>query len=439
MLAMYAKARVWKPAPRGSVAALLLVLVAAGCGKKAAGDAPSVLVTVQVTHPKRGEISQHIVSDAVLSPLAQAALSPRISAPVRRFYVQRGSTVKAGQLLATLEDRDLQAAEVDTKGSYTAAEAAYSSTSGAQVPEETERSRLDVAQAKATRDLDASIVDARRKLFDQGAIAGRDLDTARATLVQAQAAYDLAVQHLSALQAVSRKATLAQSEGAMLSAKGKYLGAEAQVAYAELRSPIAGIVTERPLFAGETAAAGTPLITVMDTTALLAKVHLAQNAAQLLKAGDAATVMVPGVAEPVPARVTLVSPALDPGSTTLEVWLRLDNRGSRYKVGTPVRTIVSGNTITNALLVPSAALFTAEDGSKYVMLLGSDNAAHKRAVKVGITDGGNAQILDGLAASDAVIAGGAYGIDDGTRVQVGEAGDKDDAKPSLAGKDGGAN
>lgn len=416
------------------LAAGLLLMLSTGCGKHTAADEPGALVTVQVAHPVRGTIARHILSDAVLSPLAQAALSPRISAPVRRFYVQRGSHVKAGQLLATLEDRDLAAVAIDTKGSYSAAQAAFSSTSGAQVPEEAERSRLDVAQAKATRDLDASIVAARQKLFDQGAIAGRELDTARATFVQAQAAYDIASEHLSALEAVSRKATLEQSEGAMLSAKGKYLGAEAQLSYAEVRSPIAGTVTERPLFEGETAAAGTPLITVMDTTALLAKIHLAQSAAQFLNVGDTASVTLQGVSEPVAAHISLISPALDPGSTTLEIWLRLDNKAGEYKVGTPVRTSVDGQAIENAWIVPAAALLNEQGGGKYVMVLGSDSAAHKRAVKVGITEGDRAQILEGLSSSDVVITTGAYGLDDGTKVQLGTIGGDGDSD-----KHGGAN
>ncbi len=403
----------------------ILLAVTTGCTRQAASNTPDVFVTVQVAHPARATISEHILSDAVLSPLGQAALSPRISAPVHRFYVQRGSAVKAGQLLATLEDRDLEAAAIDARGSYTAAQAAFSSTSGAQVPEETERSRLDVAQAKASRDLDAGIVDARQKLFDQGAIAGRELDTARATLVQAQAALDLAEQHLSSLEATSRKATLAQSQGAMLSAQGKYLGAQAQVSYAEIHSPISGVVTDRPLFAGETAAAGTPLLTIMDTTMLLAKLHLAQRTAQLLKVGDQGSVTLPGVTRPVSARVSLVSPALDPGSTTLEVWLQLDNREGHYKVGTPVRASIAAHTTANALIVPAAALLTAQDGAKYVMLLGTDSTARKRAVKIGITDGDQVEILDGLAVGDTVITGGAYGLDEGAKVQVGPAGGDD--------------
>ena len=403
-----------------AAAALLL----SGCGKSAADDTPAVLVTVQAAHPRQGSISDHVLSDAVLSPLAQAALSPRISAPVRRFYVQRGSHVKAGQLLATLEDPDLQAAAVDTRGTYTAAQAAFDSTKGALVPDETQRSRLDVAQALATRDLDASIVAARQKLFEQGAIPGRDLDTSRATLVQAQAAYDVAARHLASLEAVNRKATLDQSEGAMLSAKGKYMGAQAQVSFAEIRSPIQGVVTDRALFAGETVAAGSTLVTVMDTTSLLAKVHLAQSASQQVKVGDAASVTLPGVDAPVPARVSLVSPALDPGSTTVEVWLQLRNPDGSLKAGTPVHTSMTGRTVPNALLVPASALLTAQDGGKYLMLLGPDSAAHKRNVKVGIVDGDNAQIVSGVTASDTVIVNGAYGLDEGTKVKVGTEGDE---------------
>ncbi len=413
-------------------AALLLAAIslATGCSKNTAEQTPATAVTVQVAHPEIGSISEHIVADAVLSPLARAALSPRISAPVRRFYVQRGSHVKAGELLATLENRDLEAAALDTRGSYTAAEAALASTQGAQVPEETQRAELDVAQARATRDLDQSIVNSRESLFHQGAIAGRDLDTARATLLQAQVAYDVAARHLAALDAVSRAATLAESKGAMLSAKGKYEGAEAQAAYAEIHSPIAGIVTDRPLFAGETAAAGAPLVTVMDTSSLLAKVHLAQSASQELKVGDPASISVRGVETPLTATVSLVSPALDPGSTTVEVWLRLRNTDGTLKVGTPVHTSITGHTVAHTLLVPAAALLPAPDGGRYVMLLGKDGAAHKRSVTVGVTDADLAQITAGLSASDIVITGGAYGLDDGTTVKVGAPGSDEDAKPS---------
>jgi HlyD family secretion protein len=70
-------------------------LTLAGC--KQADTTPEVLVTVQAAKPVMAPISEEIQGDATLSPLAQAALSPKISAPIKRFYVQRGARVRAGQ------------------------------------------------------------------------------------------------------------------------------------------------------------------------------------------------------------------------------------------------------------------------------------------------------------------------------------------------------
>jgi RND family efflux transporter MFP subunit len=413
------------------VPAIALGLVSiAGCSK--AESTPTPLVTVQAEHPEMGTIVEHIPADAVLAPVAQAAISPKITAPVRHFYIQRGSHVKAGQLLATLENRDLTAAALDNRGTYTAAQAAYATATQAQVPEDYQKAQLDEAQAKANLELNQSIVTARKQLFAQGAIPGRDLDTAQAALVQAQAAYDTAAKHLESQKSVSRKASLEAAKGQLTSAEGKYQGAEAQVAYSEIRSPIAGFVTDRPLFAGETAAAGSTLLTVMDTSALLAKIHLAHQLAQQMKVGDAATVTVPGVADPVPAKVALISPALDPGSTTVEIWLRIENKKGTLKVGTPVHASIFGRQATQALTVPSSALLTAQDGSKSVMVVGADGAAHSKPVSAGITDDGRVQITSGLTAGDMVITSGNYALDEGTKVKVGSAEADDTKKPDAA-------
>ena len=413
-----------RTARRVATGILVLTLgLATGCKKEAA---PETVVTVQAEHPEQGAIAEHITADAV-APLAQAAIAPKISAPVRKFYVERGSRVKEGQLLATLENNDLAAAAQDNKGSYMAAEAAYATATKAQVPEDTLKAESDVAQAKANLELNLSIVKSRKQLFAEGAIAGRDLDTAQAALVQAQAAYDAAAKHLEGVRGVSREAALKSAKGQLTSAEGKLKGAEAQVSYSEIRSPINGVVTDRPLFAGETAAVGAPLITVMDTSSLLAKTHLAQSLAQRMKTGDEAAVRVPGLAEPVAAKVTLISPALDPGSTTVEVWLKIENKAGLLKVGTPVKVSITGRSDEKAWKVPAASILTAQDGSKSVMVVGTDGAAHRKAVTLGLQDGEDVQITSGIAPGDLVITGGAYGLDDGAKVNVGaaDAGGKD--------------
>ena len=398
-----------------------LCVAVTGCKTKEA--TPEVQVAVQAEKPKIEPISEQITGDAVLAPLAEAALSPKITAPVRKFFVQRGAHVRAGQLLAQLEDRDLQGAALDSRGGYNAAEATYAQTTRAQVPEDEQKAELDVAQARANLDLNKSIVKGRTQLFAEGAIPGRDLDTAQAALVQAQAAYDAAEKHLQGFQKVGLTSSKQVAEGTLESAKGKYEGAAAMVSYASLRSPIDGVVTDRPLFAGETAAAGTPLITIMDTSSLLAKLHLAQAVAQRMKVGDKATVTIPGVDDPVDAVVSLVSPALDLGSTTVEIWVRLANAGGKIKPGTPAHVAIVGRTVPDALTVPTSALMTAKDGGLAVMIVGQDGAAHLKPVKIGIRLPDTTQILSGIVPQDMVITGGGYGIDDGTKVKVGPADD----------------
>jgi RND family efflux transporter MFP subunit len=411
-------------------ASLLLPL---GCKKDEATPTPEVYV--QAAHPEQASISEQISADAILSPLAQAAISPKVTAPVKKFYVQRGSHVSEGQLLATLENSDLAAAEMDNKGSYTAAQATFETATKATAPEDLTKARLDLDQAKANLDLSQSIVTARTQLFSEGAIPGRDLDTAKASLVASQAAYDIAKQHFESLQNVSNKAAIATAQGNLESAKGKYLGAQAELSYTEIRSPISGVVTDRPLFAGETAAAGTPLLTVMDTSALIAKLHVAQSQAQQLKIGAPATITIPGADDPVPAKVSLISPALDPGSTTVEVWLRVENPKGALKAGTPVHVSITGRTVTNALTVPIDAVQVSADGnSKFVMVIAADSTAHKKTVTLGIQNAEDAQVLSGITQSDMVISTGGYGLDENTKVKIGvdpNAKPDDDDKPAA--------
>jgi HlyD family secretion protein len=412
------------------IASFLLV----GCNKKEETLTPEVVV--QAVHPSQGNIVEEIKADAVLAPLAQAAISPKVTAPVKKFFVQRGSHVKEGQLLATLENSDLQAAALDNQGSYKAAQATFDTATRATAPEDYTRAQLDLAQAKATLDLNQSIVNSRTQLLAQGAIPGRDLDTAKATLVQSQAAYDIAKQHLEAVQQISRKAALEAAQGQLASAKGKYLGAEAQLSYTEIHSPIDGVVTDRPLFAGETAAAGTPVLTVMDTSALIAKLHIAQNAAQQLSLGAPATLIIPGTTDPVPAKVSLISPALDPGSTTVEVWLRVENPKGVFRAGTPVHATISGRSVANALIIPAAAVQTATDGvTKSVMLISADGTAHKHAVTLGLQTAESVQVLEGLTTTDNVITTGSYALDNGTKVKVGPPPSDDNADDLKSGKE----
>jgi HlyD family secretion protein len=415
-----------------SAAALVLCALAAlqGCGSTE--KEPEPLVAVQVAPAKHESISKNVSSEAVVYPLEQAVITPKITSTIHKFYVQRGSHVKKGELLAQLENADLASAAEQSRGEYEEAEAGYATTTGASLPQQIQKAELDAAAAKAAYDVQKKIYDARKELFDEGAIPRRDLDTAQVLLAQAVSQNEQAQKQLADLNRLGKEQALKSANGQLAAAKGKYLNAKAMLSYSEIRSPIDGVVTERPLYEGELATANQPILTVMNTAKLIAKAHIVQSDAVQLKVGDDAEIYIPGSDEPVKGRVMLISPALDPGSTTIEVWVEAIKPGPAIKPGMSVSLRATVQTDKHALVVPASAVFKSAEGNDYVMVAGSDSKAHQTNVKVGIRNKELAEVQSGLKEGDSIIISGGYGLPDGAKITI-EAATKD--KDEDAGKD----
>ncbi len=412
-----------------------VLLFTSACSQEQSSVEP--VVSVQVAPVRRTTIERVVTSEAVLYPIDQAAITPKISAPVAKFYVQRGAHVKKGQLLATLENRDLTAAQTESKGAYDQAQAAYESTMGASLPEETQKAELDVKSAKASLDVQKKIYQSRQDLFQQGAIPRRELEQAEVSYLQAQNAFDTAQKHLDALQAVGEQQTKKSAAGQLESAKGRYQGAEAQLSYSEIRSPITGAVADRPLYAGEMAPAGMPLITVVNTSRVVARAHIPQDQAAELKLGDQAEIEA-GSGVTASGKVTVVSPALDPNSTTVEVWVEAPNPHGTLRPGSSVQVSIHAASVRDAIVVPASALLPSDNGTDAIMVVGADGRAHRKEVQVGIRQGNEAQILSGVSAGETVVSNGAYGLPDNTQVQVASAAQQPPAATAGPGKSSGS-
>lgn len=378
------------------ILAALIPIVAAfsllGCSAKNEREAAPT-VTVQLAAAEKEAIESRVTADAILFPRDQAAIVPKISAPVKRFLVDRGSHVKAGQILAELEDSDLLGAYTENQGGYQQAEATYQAA--------LQKAAQDLAVAKEELSLQQKTYDSREALYQQGAVSAKDVADAKISLTQAQGQY----------QAAQKEYDLKAAEGQLTAAKGKSASAAAQLSYARIVSPISGVVTDRPFFPGETPPAGAALITVMDISEVTARAHIAQAEAAELKAGDSAEISATGLDQPVPGKVTLVSPALDPNSNTVEVWVQAANPHEQLRPGTSVRVSIVAQKVPDAIVIPASALLNAPDGSTSVYTVDSAGIAQKQAVKVGIRNGDDAQILDGVKEGDKIITVGAFELD----------------------------
>ena len=414
-----------------------LVLAYAGlaaCGKSGEKDAAEEAAPTPVTvEPAvRGAIDHVVTADAVLYPINQANVTPKISAPVRRILVNRGDHVKVGQLLAELEHRDLTASAEESKHQYEQAQAAYQTLTGATVGEDRVKAEADAQSAQQALDTAKKLYENRVALQREGALAQKLVDDAKVVLAQAQSQYDTAQRHLQGLNQVSQREAIRGSEAQMAAAKSHYDNAAVQASYAEIRSPINGVIADRSIYPGEIAASGTPVATIVDISQLIARTNVPVKEASAISVGRPARITGPD--GDLAGKVTVVSPSVDPNTTTVEVWVQLANPGERLKPGGTVRVSIIAETIQNTIVVPASALLNSDEGGQKVMVITGDSLAHERKIVPGVRQGNRVQVVTGLQEGEQVVTSGGLGLEDKAKVAIQKPKSDDDDDADDKGK-----
>ncbi len=119
-----------------------------------------------------------------------------------------------------------------------------------------------------------------------------------------------------------------------------------------------------------------------------------------------------------------MSPALDPNSTTVEIWVQAANPTQQLRPGMAIQLAITAQTVRDAVVIPASALLNASGDSAQVMVVDSQSLAQTRDVKIGVRGPQEVQIVSGLKPGEVVISEGAFGLQDKTKVKV--------EKPSAA-------
>ena len=126
--------------------------------------------------------------------------------------------------------------------------------------------------------------------------------------------------------------------------------------------------------------------------------------------------------------MTVISPAVNQNSTTVEIWVEADNAHSLLRPGGNVRVTFQADSVADALVAPASALISSKEGELTVLVAGKDNLAHEHKVETGIRTADKVQIVKGVQAGDRVIVSGGVGLDDGAKIRIGEAKPEADSK-----------
>ena len=403
---------------------LSLALLLSGCAHQDEEAPQKAVVAVKVARAESAEVRLTETAPATVFPREQANISARITSHIKELRVRKADTVAAQQVLAVLESRDLLGQRDEARAALADARANLQKISAGTLPTDVEKARGQVVSAEALLNQAQKNHTRRSELFKQGAIPGRELLASETELKQARSGYDVAKRTLDLLEHQSREQDIRIGESQVEQAKARLATAEAQLKFAEIRSPFAGTVTDQFMYPGDLAKPDAPIFTLMDLTVAVARAQVPESQVAAVKSGQACSfASVDSSSAGDAGRITVVNGSVDPAKRTVEVWCEISNSERRLRAGAFGNVPITTGTAPNSLVVPVPAVQFSEgtrSGSVYVV--DAKQVAHRVEVETGERFQGNVQVTKGLNAGDRVIVEGGYGLPDGTQVKVPEAG-----------------
>jgi membrane fusion protein (multidrug efflux system) len=359
---------------RASIRTLLPLLLAlvAGChkggknGDEAKQQPPMVLGPEDVAVVARGPVQSGPAITGTLAAERQATVRAQISGSVLTVLAEPGERVNQGETLARLDSASLTEA--------------YNSA------------RVAVTSAKASVALNQRELERQRSLLAAGAVAQRAVETAQQNLVVA-------------------RATLAQYESQLANA-------QKQLAYTVVAAPFSGVVSDRPVSAGDVVQPGTAVYTVVDPSSLQLEAAVPAEQLGQLKVGSPVTFTVTGYTNRTfRGLISRINPAADPATRQVKVYAELPNSANDLVAGLYAEGRVESET-RDGLTVPTGAIDRRM--AKPAVMLVRDGRVARVDVEIGLQDDREqrVEIRRGVQAGDVVLLGAAQEIQPGTPVQL---------------------
>lgn len=342
-------------------------------------------MSVEVGKPTTGDISAQLNIVGNLIGEATVDVVPRTAGRLVSVNVKLGDRVARGQLIAKIEDQEVNEQVKQAEASYAVAQAT-------------------IRQREADLKFSEINLERSKNLFQRQLLPRQSLDDAEARQSASAAQLDLSRAQFSQAEARLEELRIAKGNTSIV-------------------SPVNGFVGKRNADPGAWASSQTPVVSVVDISSVRLVANVVERDLRLVNAGDPALVEVdafPG--ESFKGRIARVAPVLDPATRTAEIEIEVPNAGFRLKPGMYARMSVTIESRTGATLVPKSSIVDY-DGKRGVFTMTSDNKAQFVPIEIGIEDEHRVEARSGVAASDTFVTGGASSLRNGdTLVLAGQRG-----------------
>jgi RND family efflux transporter MFP subunit len=348
-------------------------------------------MTVETGKVGRGDVSAHLLVVGNLIGQATVDVAPKTGGRLSSVNVKLGDRVRAGQLIAKIEDRELVEQVKQSEAALLVAQAT-------------------IRQREADLALALSNVERSRNLYKRELLPKQTLDDAEAQHLAAMAQTDLA------------RAQLVQNQSRLEELKFN-LGDTSIV------SPIDGFIGKRNVDPGAWVAQQVPVVSVVAISSLRLVVNIVERDLRLVSAGDPASVEVdayPG--EKFPGRIGRIAPVLDPATRTAEMEVEVPNGDFRLKPGMYARINLIVEERKGTLVVPKEAVVDYEN-KRGVFVANEERKAAFVPVTIGLEEEDRVEITAGVKEGDTIIVLGAGALRNGDQLVM--AGD-----PAQPGADG---
>ena len=378
-------------------------------------------VGVKVVKAEKGTIAAEISAIGTIWPREKADVAAKISAPIKQMSLLKNKVVRAGEVIAVLESRDLQAQRAEAVAALNEARANERSLVSGTIPKTNAEDQKALLDARAKVNNTRATYERRRTLYANGGISKKDLEASQLELTTAEDELRLQEQTVSLRARSLNPNDRALAAARTTQAEQRLATLDAQLSYAVIRAPITGIVTDQFQYEGEFASAGGKLVTIADASSVIVKAPFSDTAADQLKTGDPATVLpTDSSSEERKGQIMLLSRSTDPSNRTVEVWVTLGNEDGKLRPNGAAQVTIFANSKVDAIVVPVPAVTlessNADEGT--VMVVDSQNIAHETKVTAGIRTADKVEIVEGLKGGETVVVEGNYALPDGTKVEI---------------------
>lgn len=377
-------------------------------------------VSVKVAKAEKETIAAPVTAVGTIWPREKADVGAKISAQIKSMPLLKNKLVRAGEVIAVLESRDLQAQRAEAVAALNEARANERSVVTGTIPKTNAEDQKALTDARAKVNVARATYERRRVLYEKGGISKKDLEASQLDLTTAEDELRLQEQTIALRTRSLNPNDRALAAARTAQAQQRVATLDAQLSYATIRSPLTGIVTDQFQYEGEFASAGGKLVTIADTSTVIVKAPFSDTAVAQLKTGDSATVVPTDTsAEEMHGSVTLLSRASDPANRTVEVWVTLGNGDGKLRANGAAQVTVAANSKNDAVVVPVSAvtLETSDATEGTVMVVDDQNVAHETKVTIGIRTPDKIEIVEGLKGGESVVVEGNYALPDGTKVE----------------------